>query len=410
MSATAFEGRVAFSYPDFTYFQLSRLCVIMALEMVAVAIGWQVYEITRRPLDLGMVGLTLFFPGFLLFLVTGHAVDRFNRRNLLVLCQCGFALCSALLLTISLRGIQSVRAIYAVTFVLGVVRAFNGPTGQAMLPTLIPVEHYPNAVAWSATTFQTATILGPMLGGTIYSFFHGPSAVYGMSIAMAAIAAFCSLRIKPKPPRPREPVSLTTVLAGLRYVWEKKIILGSISLDLFAMFFGGAVALLPVFSREILHIGPLGLGILRSGPGLGAATMALVLAYRPMRGRAGATMLWWVAAFGFFTMVFGLSRNIVLSMAALFMVGASDMVSVIIRNTLVQLTTPDEMRGRVSAVNMLFIGASNELGQFESGITAQWWGAVPAVVVGGAAAMAVVCLWAWLLPELRNAENPIAPA
>jgi MFS family permease len=200
------------------------------------------------------------------------------------------------------------------------------------------------------------------------------------------------------------------VLAGLRYVWAKKVILGSISLDLFAMFFGGAVALLPVFAREILHTGPLGLGILRSGPGMGAATMAMILAHRPLRGRVGSTMLWWVAGFGAFTVVFGISRNIVLSMAALVMVGASDMVSVIIRNTLVQLTTPDEMRGRVSAVNMLFIGASNELGQFESGITAQWWGTVPAVVVGGAGAIAVVCLCAWLLPELRRAEHPVTPA
>jgi MFS family permease len=200
------------------------------------------------------------------------------------------------------------------------------------------------------------------------------------------------------------------VLAGIRYVWEKKVILGSISLDLFAMFFGGAVALLPVFAREILHSGPLGLGILRSGPGLGAATMALILAHRPMRGRAGTTILWGVASFGFFTMLFGISRNILLSLAALFMVGASDMVSVIIRNTLVQLTTPDKMRGRVSAVNMLFIGASNELGQFESGLTAQWWGIVPAVVVGGAGAVIVVCLWAWLLPELRRAEHPVVAA
>ncbi|MBZ5522646.1 MAG: MFS transporter [Acidobacteriia bacterium] len=378
----------------------------MALEMVAVAIGWQVYEITRRPLDLGLVGLTLFLPGFFLFLVTGHAVDRFNRRNLLVLCQCGFVLCSTLLLLISLRGLKSVHAIYMVTGLLGVVRAFNGPTGQALLPTLVALEHYPNAVAWSATVFQLATIMGPMMGGLIYSFSHGPAAVYAMSIVMAATAAVCSLQIRPAPPRPREPVSLETILAGLRYVWAKKVILGSISLDLFAMFFGGAVALLPVFSREILHTGPLGLGILRSGPGLGAATMALIVAHRPLRGKAGATMLWWVAAFGAFTVVFGLSRNIVLSLAALFMVGAADMVSVIIRNTLVQLTTPDAMRGRVSAVNMLFIGASNELGQFESGITAQWWGVVPAVVVGGAGAIVVVCLWAWLLPELRRADHP----
>jgi MFS family permease len=404
----AIGSRVAFTYPDFVRYQLSRFCIIAALEMMAVAIGWQVYEITRRPLALGLVGLTLFLPGVVLFLVTGHAVDRFNRRNLLVVCQCGFALCALLLLLISLRGLRSVQTIYIVTLMLGVVRAFNGPTGQALLPTLVAKEHYPNAVAWSATIFQMATITGPTLGGLIYTFFRGPAAVYAVAAAMALTAMMSSVRIRPAPPRPREPVSLDTVLAGLRYVWAKKVILGSISLDLFAMFFGGAVALLPVFAREILHTGPLGLGILRSGPGMGAATMAMILAHRPLRGRVGSTMLWWVAGFGAFTVVFGISRNIVLSMAALVMVGASDMVSVIIRNTLVQLTTPDEMRGRVSAVNMLFIGASNELGQFESGITAQWWGTVPAVVAGGAGAIAVVCLCAWLLPELRRAEHPVA--
>jgi MFS family permease len=405
LSDSVLGGRVAFTYPDFVRYQLGRMCVIIALEMQSVAIGWQVYEITHRPLDLGLVGLAQFLPGFFLFLAAGHAVDRFNRRNLLILCQCGFALCSALLLLISLRHGGSVRLIYAVAVMTGIVRAFNGPTGQALLPTLVAQEHFPNAVAWSATFFQSATILGPILGGTIYAFSHGPSAVYTISVVITATAVACSLRIKPHPPRPREPASLETILAGLRYVWEKKIILGSISLDLFAMFFGGAVALLPVFARDVLHTGPWGLGLLRSAPGVGAAVMAVVVAHRPLRGRAGLIMLWWVAAFGAFTMVFGISRNLILSLAALLMIGASDMVSVIIRNTLVQLKTPDAMRGRVSSVNMLFIGASNELGQFESGLTAQWWGIVPAVVVGGAGAILVVALWAWMLPDLRNAEQ-----
>jgi MFS family permease len=401
---TGIGSRVAFTYPDFVRYQLGRMCIIIALEMQSVAIGWQVYDITKRPLDLGLVGLAQFLPGFFLFLAAGHAVDRFNRRNLLVMCQCGFAVCSTLLLLISWKAGSGVRLIYVVAVLAGVVRALNGPTGQALLPTLVAKEHFPNAVAWSATFFQSATILGPILGGMVYAYFRGPSAVYMGALLITATAVVCSLQIRPHPPRPREPASLTTILAGLRYVWEKKIILGSISLDLFAMFFGGAVALLPVFAREILHTGPWGLGVLRSAPGVGAATMAVLLAHRPLRGRAGATMLWWVAAFGGFTILFGVSRNIVLSLLALFMVGAADMVSVIIRNTLVQLTTPDEMRGRVSAVNMLFIGASNELGQFESGLTAQWWGIVPAVVVGGAGAIVVVCLWAWLLPELRRAQ------
>ena len=400
------SGRIAFTYPDFVLYQLARLLIVSSLEMQSVAVGWQVYEMTRRPLDLGLVGLAQFLPGILLFLASGHAADRFERRRLILVCQIAFAICSAFLLAITLRGPRAVLPIYVVLVLLGVVRSFNGPAGQAFLPQLVSEEHFPNAVAWAATIFQAATIFGPIIGGVVYAATRGPSAVYGTAIITSLLAAVATSRIHPRrPPKHREPPSLKTVLAGFHYIWQKKLILGSISLDLFAVLLGGAVALLPVYAKEILRTGPWGLGLLRGAPGVGAAAMAILLAYRPIRRRAGVTMLWCVAGFGVFTIIFGLSRSLYVSLASLLLLGASDMVSVVIRNTLVQITTPDEMRGRVSAVNMLFIGASNEFGQFESGITAHWFGTVPAVVLGGVGTLVVIAVWSWLFPELRHADE-----
>ena len=400
------SGRIAFTYPDFVLYQLARLLIVSSLEMQSVAVGWQVYEMTRRPLDLGLVGLAQFLPGILLFLASGHAADRFERRRLILVCQIAFAICSAFLLAITLRGPRAVFPIYVVLVLLGVVRSFNGPAGQAFLPQLVSEEHFPNAVAWAATIFQAATIFGPIIGGVVYAATRGPSAVYGTAIITSLLAAVATSRIHPRrPPKHREPPSLKTVLAGFHYIWQKKLILGSISLDLFAVLLGGAVALLPVYAKEILQTGPWGLGLLRGAPGVGAAAMAILLAYRPIRRRAGVTMLWCVAGFGVFTIIFGLSRSLYISLVSLLLLGASDMVSVVIRNTLVQITTPDEMRGRVSAVNMLFIGASNEFGQFESGITAHWFGTVPAVVLGGVGTLVVIAVWSWLFPELRHADE-----
>ena len=400
------SGRIAFTYPDFVLYQLARLLIVSSLEMQSVAVGWQVYEMTRRPLDLGLVGLAQFLPGILLFLASGHAADRFERRRLILVCQIAFAICSALLLAITMRGPHAVFPIYVVLVLLGVVRSFNGPAGQAFLPQLVSEEHFPNAVAWAATIFQAATIFGPIIGGVVYAATRGPSAVYGTAIVTSLLAAVATSRIHPRrPPKHREPPSLKTVLAGFHYIWQKKLILGSISLDLFAVLLGGAVALLPVYAKEILNTGPWGLGLLRGAPGVGAAAMAILLAYRPIRRRAGVTMLWCVAGFGVFTIIFGLSRSLYISLVSLLLLGASDMVSVVIRNTLVQITTPDEMRGRVSAVNMLFIGASNEFGQFESGITAHWFGTVPAVVLGGVGTLVVIAVWSWLFPELRHADE-----
>src|SRR6204780_4577002 len=398
------DGRIAFTYPAFVFYEFARFFVVASLEMQSVAVGWQIYELTHSTFALGLVGLCQFLPGILLFLVSGHVADRFNRRNLLILCYVGFATCSGLLLFSTHRGEPSVRPIYAVLVLLGVVRSFNGPVSRALLPQLVPEEHFPNAVAWHSTIFQAATILGPSIGGLVYAAFRGASAVYATAVASAVVAVICTTMVRLNVgARVREPINLSSVLAGLRYIWQRKVVLGSISLDLFAMLLGGAVALLPVYAREILHTGPWGLGLLRAAPGVGAAIMAVMLAHWPLRGRSGPTLLWAVAGFGIFTILFGVSRSLTLSLIALLLLGASDMISVIIRATLTQLATPDEMRGRVTAVDMIFIGTSNEFGQFESGVTAQWFGTVPAVVLGGIGTLVVIALWAWLFPELRHA-------
>ncbi|HWF39379.1 MAG TPA: MFS transporter [Candidatus Acidoferrales bacterium] len=401
------SGRVAFTYPNFKLYLVARWFIVLALEMQSVAVGWQVYDITKKPLDLGLIGLAQFTPSFLLFLVSGQVTDRVDRKKLLFFCYFGFAICSGLLLLIALRAPHNVLLIYGVVVLSGVVRAFNGPVSRAILPQLIPEEHFANAVAWSSSANQSANILGPSIGGFVYAVARGPSSVYAAAMIAGLLATMATLRVQLEwKPRPRQPVNLKTVLAGIHYIFEHKIVLGSISLDLFAVLLGGAVALLPVYAREILHTGPWGLGLLRCSPAIGAGFMALSLAHRPLRGRCGVTMLWCVAGFGVFTILFGLSHSLALSMIALVMVGATDMVSVMTRAILVQLATPDEMRGRVSAVDMIFIGASNELGQFESGVAAAWLGAVPAVVLGGIGTLVVTALWAWGFPDLRNATSP----
>ena len=404
------SARDAFRYPNFRYFMSARVLITSAAEMQAVAVGWQIYSLTHRPLDLGLVGLAQFSPGILLFLIAGHTADRFPRQRILQVCYGGFGLCSILLLALSLHGIAAVWPIYAVLLFNGIVRAFNGPAGQAFMPLLVPAEHFPNAVTWGSSIFQAAMILGPTLGGAIYGFANSPIPVYCCS-ALACVGALTlmgAIHIEPSS-RPRQVASVAVVLEGIRYIWRSKLILGSISLDLFAVLLGGAVALLPVYAREILNTGAYGLGILRGAPSVGAVLMAIALVRWPLRRKAGFAMFACVFGFGVFTIAFGLSRNLALSIAALVLVGACDMVSVIIRHTLVQLGTPDEMRGRVSAVNGLFIGASNEIGQFESGLTAQWFGTVPAVVLGGAGTIAIVLLWAWLFPTLRRV-NELVPS
>ena len=398
-------SRIAFSYPAFVRYLGARFLVTIASEMQSVAVGWQIYEITRRPLDLGLVGLAQFLPGICLFLLAGHTADRVRRKRILICCYAGFALCSGLLLLNALLRVHSPNPLYAILLVNGVVRAFNMPAGQAFIPTLVKPEHFANAVAWGSSVFQTATIVGPMIGGLVYAVAGAPGLVYataGISYLLA-LGFLGSLRIVAQPPP--QSASATLVFDGLRYIWRNQLVFGAISLDLFAVLLGGAVALLPVYAEAILHAGALGLGILRSAPGAGAVAMGVVLAYLPIRQRAGWTMLTCVFAFGVFTVLFGISRNFWLSAGSLVFAGAADTVSVVVRNTMVQLSTPDNMRGRVSAVNGLFIGASNEFGQFESGLTAQWLGTVPAVLLGGIGTMAVVVIWALLFPALRRLDR-----
>ena len=376
--------------------------------MQSFAVGWQVFEITHRPIDLGYVGLFQFLPGVLLSIPAGHTADRFDRRGVLLTCYVSYALCSVLLFLQARGGTSSVLPIFAVMLLIGITRAFSGPASQSLVPQLVSQEHFGNAVAWGASVFQVSTVLGPALGGLIYGWAHGAHSVYATAASMYAASFLFVLMMHVRTGRMEEKdISIETLLAGVRYVWQKKIILGSISLDLFAVLLGGAVALLPVYAQDILYIGPRGLGVLRSMPAAGAAIMAVLLAYRPLRRRSGMVMFMAIAIFGVATIVFGFSRSIAISLVALFVVGASDMISVVVRSTLVQIATPAAMRGRVSAVNLVFIGASNELGQFESGITAQWLGAVPAVVFGGIGTLLVVGMWARMFPQLRNMDRLI---
>jgi MFS family permease len=387
-----------------------RFLATVSSEMQAVAVAWQIFGITHRPLDLGLVGLAQFLPGVVLFLIAGHTADRISRQRILQTCFAAFSLCSLLLLAFAVRGLSSVYPVYAVLLLNGVVRAFNGPASQAFLPQLVPQEDFPNAVAWGSSVFQAAIVVGPMVGGLLYGLAGSPIPVYGgAAIAyLAALTLISTIRTESRQ-RPRGTASLGVVMMGLRYIWHNKLILGAISLDLFAVLLGGAVALLPIYAKEILNAGAIGLGVLRSAPGVGAVLTAIVVAHWPLRRKAGAAMLWCVLGFGVFTIVFGLARNLALALGALVMVGACDMISVIVRHTMVQLGTPDEMRGRVSAVNMIFIGASNEVGQFESGLTAQWFGTVPAVIAGGLGTIAIVALWTWLFPELRRVDELVSP-
>ena len=400
------QASAAFRYPSFRDYMTARFLVTAASEMQSVAIGWQVYNLTHRPRDLGLVGLSQFLPGILLFLVAGHTADRLPRQRILEACFAAFSLNSLLLLNLTLRGLHSVWPVYAVLLLNGAIRAFNMPTGQAFLPQLVKAGDFPNAVAWSSSIFQAAQITGPMIGGLLYGLSGTPVPVYGSAAAIFLIGLWLISKIRVEAPqRPRGTASPAVLLEGLRYIWREKLILGAISLDLFAVLLGGATALLPIYAKDILHAGTTGLGILRAAPGSGAIAMAVLVAHRPLNRRAGKTMLTCVFGFGLCTIVFGFSRNLALSLAALMLLGAFDMVSVIIRHTVIQLGTPDAMRGRVSSVNMVFIGASNEVGQFESGITAEWFGTVPAVVLGGIGTLVVVLLWAWLFPALRRVDR-----
>jgi len=395
----------AFQFRDFRLFQLGKLLSTLAFQMQGVAVGWQVYALTGSALDLGYVGLAQFLPAVLMSLLTGHVADRFDRRHVLVICQTVLLGCTLLLFAGAQAAEPSVAAIYVVLTLIGAARAFLGPASSALLPNLVPVEHFPNAVAWSSSTWQVAVMAGPALGGLAYSL-GSAARVYAIALALEVITllVFVLIRARGAAQEPRAR-GASELLAGLRYVWRNPVVLGAISLDLFAVLFGGAVALLPIYARDILHIGPSGMGVLRSAPALGALAVGVVLAYRPLRRHAGRAMFVSVALFGVATIVFGISSHFGVSLVALVVSGAADMVSVFVRQTLVQLRTPDAMRGRVSAVNLVFVGASNEFGEFESGVTAAWLGVVPAVVAGGVGTCLVVLVWAILFPALRNIDR-----
>jgi MFS family permease len=395
----------AFTHREFNLFQGARLLAALGTQMQSVAIGWQVYSLTKRPMDLAWVGLAQFVPAACLSIVTGHVADRVERRRIMMSCYAAMVALVIALAAFAHIG-AGVGPIYAVLVGMGIARAFLGPASQSLVPTLVPPEHFGNAVTWGSSFWQGAMVLGPTLGGIAYAAFGGAERVYLLA-ACALLGAFvllaCMKRVTVAA-RP-EPTTTRTLLAGVRYVRDNQVILGAIALDLFAVLLGGATALLPIYARDILHSGPWALGALRSAPAVGAAITGVVLALRPIERRAGAKMLACVAVFGAATIVFGVSRNFALSLVALAVVGASDMVSVIVRSALVQLATPDAMRGRVSAVNMVFIGASNELGEFESGLTAQLFGTVESVVLGGVGTLLVVALWVWRFPKLRGVDK-----
>jgi MFS family permease len=404
----------AFRSRDFRLYQTARLLVILGAEAQSVAVAWQVYQITGSALSLGYTGLALFLPGLFFVLPAGHVADRYDKRYVILTCYALQTVCTGALLWLSLRGVGSILPVYAVLFLIGTGRCFSGPASSAMVPMLVPEGDFVNAVTWGATVFQIANATGPMFGGLLFTLtfaglgrWRGAPIVYlfTMTMMVAFICLIGAIRVRALVGGPKKAFNATTVLAGLRYVVQTRLLLGSISLDLFAVLLGGAVALMPIFAHDVLHAGPTGLGLLRAMPSLGALAVSLTLVFRPLKRRAGKTMMVCVGIFGAATVVFGLSHTIWVSMVALLLVGASDMVSVVIRSSILQLATPPEMRGRVSAVNWLFIGASNEFGEFESGLTAHWWGAVRAVVVGGIGSMVVTGAAAVLFPALRNADK-----
>ncbi len=406
----------AFASRDFRRYQLARVMAILGAEAQSVAVAWQVYAITHRALDLGYTGLALFLPGLVFLLPAGHAADRFDRRQVILVCYGLQVFCTTALLLLTRAGLHSVLPIYIILFFAGTGRAFSGPASSALVPHLVPEKHFVNAVTWGGAIWQFSNIAGPALGGLLFTLplarlvpdtkLQGAGIVYVFTLGSLGwfLVLVSTLRARPGRMEHRA-ASLKVVMAGFQYMMRSPLLLGASSLDLFVVLLGGATALMPIFAHDILHQGPRGLGLLRAAPAAGALVMSLTMARFPFRRRAGLRLFVCVAIYGAATVVFGLSHSLRLSLAALALAGAADTISVIIRGSLLQLGTPPQMRGRVSAVNSLFIGASNELGEFESGLTAQWWGAVRATVVGGVGALAVAGVWAWLFPRLRRADE-----
>jgi MFS family permease len=409
VAATATAPRVPlFSFRAFMRLWYSRLASTSANQMLMVAIGWQMYDLTGSAWDLGMVGLLQFLPALLLVLLAGHVVDRHHRARIVGLCMLAQTTIALLLAASTHQQWASRELLYATSVLLGTVKAFQMPAQQALTPALVPAEVLPRALAFSSMGSQGAIVAGPALGGFIY--VAGPQAVYAVCAGLFALsgALVAGVRYAHVKAAARN-MSFDTLLAGVRFVRRKPVVLGAISLDLFAVLLGGATALLPIFAKDILHTGPWGLGLLRAAPAVGAFALSLLLTRFPIRRRAGHVLLGAVALYGAATLVFGVSTSFIVSLVALIVAGAGDMVSVVIRQSLVQLDTPDDMRGRVSAVNSVFIGASNQLGEFESGVTAALLGPVGSVVLGGLGTLVVAGLWLRLFPPLANRDALASP-
>jgi MFS family permease len=387
----------------FIAFWCARVLTASGFQMLAVAIGWQMYALTGNVLDLGLVGLVEFLPRVLFILLTGHVADRFDRRKVAAQCQAAQGLVALSLLLASSQGSVTREMIFLIAFALGTARAFEMPTTQALLPNIVPPGLFPAAVAASASAMQTATIVAPALGGLLYAIDTGW--VYGPALVLYLVALTLMLSLPGRQLPLKQKVSLTSLLAGFRFIRSRPEVFGAVSMDMVAVLLGGATALLPVFAKDILLTGPWGLGLLRSAPAVGALLMSLWLARFPIERRVGPVMFSAVAIFGVATIGFGLSTSLWFSLATLVLLGAADMVSMVIRAAFVQLQTPDEMRGRVGAVNGLFIGASNQLGDFRAGVSAAWFGSVPAVLIGGVGAILVCGLWIRLFPALARRDH-----
>jgi len=394
----------AFAHRPYLLYWLARLFATFAIQIVVVAVGWKVYDLTHDPMALGYVGLAQFLPAFLLVLITGTVADRVSRRLIIVACFAVEGVAAVWLVWLALAGSQAVMPIYVILLVMGVARAFMGPAMQSVVPNLVPKEALATAIGWVSSSWQVAAIAGPVAGGLLYGLSE--LAAFGTAVVLlvAAVGLMLAMPTISVAQQAKEP-AWNAVSAGFRYVFSNRIVLGAISLDLFAVLLGGAVALMPVYASDILVLGPAGLGMMRAAPGIGAILVAALLARFPIRTMAGVKMFLGVAVFGLATVVFGLSVTPWLSILALGLMGAGDMISVYVRETLIQLATPDELRGRVSAVNMVFVGASNELGEFRAGSMAALIGTVPAVVFGGVGTLAVAGLWSVMFPDLRRAEK-----
>ncbi len=392
-----------FRFPSYVFYLFARFLALCGNQMIAVALGQYIYEKTHDPLQLGYLGLSLFLPKIIFTLFAGHLADQYNRRNIIVISRFAQLLVIAAIYLFYLKGFIPFYFIFVLLFLMGTASTFDGPAGQSLLSQLVPDKVFTKAVTWNAWAMQMAFIISPAVAGFLYAATSNPKLCLEAIIVVRLLSFFFATLMKVEHHGfAKTKMSWDTVLAGLKYIWHKKILLGILSLDLFAVLLGGAVAMIPIFANDILKVGPQGLGLLRAAPSLGAALMSLYLAFRVPMQNAGRNLFIAVGLFGLFTILFAISTHFYFSLFCLFILGASDMISVVIRGVLVQTETPLEMRGRVSAVNLIFINASNELGEFESGVMAAWLGVVPSVALGGLGTVFVVLLWRRFFPEIKN--------